>query len=167
MSQTVVFTGGELADALRALGVRFLLGGNGQAAFAHRSPARLIAALAESGESRLRLALIPLFLERPSFAARVRSVSKKLAPPARLTLQCYYTAAVWLAQKYQPSARLPDYFSGELGVVPSADPDENLRALARRHGELSGRRVNWLGTYLHAAQIWRKGREDKNGQRGN
>ena len=123
--------------------------------------ARLIAALAQSDESRLRLSLIPLFLEHPEFAARVRTVAKKLNPSAQLTLQCYYSAAVWLAQKYQQGTALPDYFSKELNLKPSDDPEENLRNLAKRHGELSGTRVNWFGTYQHAAQIWQKGLEYK------
>jgi len=162
MSQTAVITGNQLTDALRALDVNFILGGKSQQAFLHKTPARLIAALAESGESRLRLSLIPLFLEHPEFAARVKAVAKKLSPPARLTLQCYYTAAVWLAQKYQPhGASLPDRFSHELGLTPTADVDENLRELAQRHKELSGRRINWLGTYQHAAQVWQKGLEYK------
>ncbi|HND49419.1 MAG TPA: hypothetical protein PLL95_12720, partial [Anaerolineales bacterium] len=58
---------------------------------------------------------------------------------------------------------LPDHFSLELGLVPSTDVNENLQELAKRHKELSGRRVNWLGTYQHAAQIWQKGLEYKKG----
>jgi hypothetical protein len=51
----------------------------------------LIAALAESDESRLRLSLIPLFLEHHEFALHVWTVAKKLHQAARLTLQCYYS----------------------------------------------------------------------------
>lgn len=162
MSQTVAVTGNQLTDALRALDVNFILGGQSKDDSLHKSPARLIAALAQSDESRLRLSLIPLFLEHPEFAARVKAVAKKLSPSARLTLQCYYTAAVWLAQKYQPHKPLPDHFSQELGLTPTADFDGNLRELAQRHKELSGRRINWLGAYLHAAQVWQKGLELKN-----
>jgi hypothetical protein len=163
MSRTVVITGNQITDALRALDVNFILGGKSGQAFLHKSPARLIAALAESEESRLRLSLIPLFLEHPEFAARVKSAAKKLAPSARLTLQCYYTAALWLGKKHQPQIPLPDHFSQALGLTPTVDADENLRELAKRHKELSGRRVNWLGTYQHAAQVWQKGLEYKKG----
>ena len=163
MIQTVVITGNQLTDALRALDVNFILGGKSQQAFLHKSPARLIAALAQSDESRLRLSLIPLFLEHPEFGARVKPVAKRLSTSARLTLQCYYTAAVWLAQQYQPHKPLPDHFSQELGLTPTADVDGNLRELAQRHKELSGRRINWLGTYQHAAQVWQKGLEYKHG----
>ena len=162
-SSGAVITGDQLTDALRALDVNFILGGKSKDSSLHRQPARLIAALAQSDESRLRLSLIPLFLERPEFAVRVRTVAKRLSSSARLTLQCYYSVAVWLARKYRPAARkpLPDYFSKELNLQPTADPEENLRLLAIRHKELSGKRVNWLGTYRHAEQVWQKGLEFK------
>lgn len=155
-------TGNQLVNALRALDVNFIMGGQRKDESLRKQPARLIAALAESEESRLRLSLIPLFLEHPEFAACVRIVAKKLNPPARLTLQCYYSAAVWLEKKYHPrGASLPDHFSKELGLHPTDDLEENLRNLAKCHGELSGTRVNWLGTYQHAAQVWQKGLEYK------
>lgn len=162
-----MITGDQLTDALRALDVNFILGGNRKDASPRKQPARLIAALAQSDESRLRLSLIPLFLEHPEFATRVRTVAIRLNPSARLTLQCYYSAAVWLAKKYQPhqGKALPDYFSKQLNLHPTADPEENLRALAKRHKELSGARVNWLGTYQHAERVWQKGLEYKNRSR--
>jgi hypothetical protein len=157
MSGTVEITGTQLTNALRALDVNFIMGGQSTSETLHEQPIRLIAALAESDESRLRLSLIPLFLEHHEFALHVRTVAKKLEPVARLTLQCYYTTAVWLGKKYQQHGSLPDYFSRELGLHPVDDPEENLRVLAKRHKELSGTWVNWLGTYLHAATVWQKG----------
>jgi hypothetical protein len=155
-------TGDQLTNALRALDVNFIMGGQIKGESLHKQPARLITALAESDESRLRLSLIPLFLEHPQFARHVRSVAKKLKPQARLTLLCYYSAAVWLAQKYHVrNGSLPDYFSEELNLHISADPEENLRELAKRHRTLSGMKVNWLGTYQHAARVWQKGLEYK------
>lgn len=156
-------TGDQLTNALHALGVKFLLGGERVDGAMHTSPAHLVAALAQSDEARLRLSLIPLFLEHPEYASRVRPVSKQLDPPARLTLQCYYSAAVWLAKKYQLNISLPDRFSKDLDLAPTEDPDENLRALAKRHKELSGSSTNWLGTYQHAAHVWLKGLELKDG----
>jgi len=161
MSRAAEITGTQLTNALQALNVNFIMGGQSTNEVLHKQPARLITALAKSGESRLRLSLIPLFLEHPEFALQVRTAAKKLEPTARLTLQCYYTAGVWLAKKYQQPKSLPDYFSQELGLHPVSDPEENLRALARRHKELSGTGVNWLGTYLHAATVWQKGLQYK------
>lgn len=163
MSRTAAITGDQLTNALRALGVKFLMAGDHEDESLHKQPARLISALAESKEARLRLSLIPLFLEHPEFSMYVRAVAKSLPPAARLTLQCYYSAAVWLRRKYQPRKKpLPDYFSKELKLQSAADPEENLRGLAKRHRELSGTQVNWLGTYQHAAQVWLKGLELQN-----
>lgn len=153
-----------MTNALHALGVNFIMGGKGTKNSLYKQPARLIAALAQSGEARLRLSLIPLFLEHPEYASRVRRVAKRLDPSARLTLQCYYSAAVWLAKKYQPKgAPLPDHFSKDLNITLVDNPEENLRALAKRHKELSGSFTNWFGTYQHAVQVWLKGLELKNG----
>jgi len=152
-------TGDQLASALHALGVNFVLGGRGSTSSLPADPADLIAALAQSNEARLRLSLIPLFLEHPEYAAHVRKAAQELEPAAHLTLQCYYTAAVYLAQKY-PLMRivLPNHFAGELNLQPVDDPDENLRSLAKRHKELSQSYVNWFATYQHAERVWRKGK---------
>ncbi len=162
MDRTATATGDQLTNALHVLGVNFVLGKRNKNESLHKQPARLIAALAKSDDARLRLSLIPLFLEHPEFSKFARAASKRLAPAARLTLQCYYSAAVWLGQIHQPRNKtLPDYFWKELNLTPADDPEKNLRALAKRHGELSGARVNWLGTYRHAAQVWLKGLEYK------
>jgi len=159
MRQTTTATGDQLANALNVLGVNFIRGGNDADDSLHNHPSRLIAALAQSSEARLRLSLIPLFLEHPEYASRVRAVAKKLDPSAQLTLECYYSAAVWLAKKYQLNISLPDHFAKELNLTPVDNSDENLHALAKRHAELSGSYVNWLATYQHAEQVWRKGFE--------
>ena len=51
-----------------------------------KHPTRLITKLAQSREAPLRLSLIPLFLEHPEYASRVRNIAKKLDWSARLTL---------------------------------------------------------------------------------
>ena len=162
MSPATPATGDQLANALYALGVNFVRVGKDTNESLRNHPSRLIAALAQSDEARLRLSLIPLFLEHPEYASRIRTVVKRLDPSARLTLQSYYSAAVWLAKKYQLNISLPDHFAKDLNLTPVDDPDKNLRALARRHAELSGSYVNWLATYQHAEQVWRKGFERRN-----
>ena len=162
MSRPIPITGDQLTNALRALDVNFILGGKIKGESLHKQPARLIGALAESDESRLRLSLIPLFLDHPEFATYVPAAARKLRPQPRLTLQCYYSAAVWLAQQYElHNSSLPDYFSAELNLHVSTDPEANLRELAKRHRALSATKVNWLGTYEHAARVWQKGLEYK------
>ena len=101
MSGAVEITGTQLTNAIRALDINLIMGGQSISETLLKQPARLIAALTESDKSRLRLSLIPLFLEHHEFALHVRTAAKKLDPAARLTLQCYYTAAVWLGKKYQ------------------------------------------------------------------
>ena len=163
MKHITTSTGDQLANALHALGVNFIMGGKGDDESLHKHPADLIAALAQSDEARLRLSLIPLFLEHPEYAARVRSIAKRLDPSARLTLQCYYSAAVYLQKKHQTGGvTLPNHFSKDLNLTPIDDPEENLRALAKRHKELSHSFTNWLGTYEHAVDVWLKGLKVKN-----
>ena len=149
----------QLAGALYALGVNFVLGGKDEESSLHTQPSDLIAALAQSSAARLRLSLIPLFLEHSEYARYVRKTAKNLDPTAQLTLQCYYTASVLLAEKYpELNIALPNYFAGELHLNFTDDTKENLRMLAKRHKELSGTHVNWLATYQHAERVWRRGR---------
>jgi len=123
-------------------------------------PDRLLVALAQSSEARLRLAIIPLMLTRPEFSEHVVAAVERLSPESAVTLQCYYTAAYWLQLKYWTRltsvlikmSPLPDHFGVMLGVPPDDDPDVALRALAFRQQTLSGRILNWVGTYEHAVQ---------------
>ena len=159
-----ITTGDQLANALHALGVNFIMGGNWVDDSLHTQPVRLISGLAQSDEARLRLSLIPLFLDYPQYAAYVRTAARKLEPAALLTLRCYYTAAVFLAKKYQlTGVSLPDLFSADLGLNLVDDPEENLRVLAKHHKQLSGSYVNWLATYQHAEDVWQKGLEYRKG----
>jgi hypothetical protein len=160
-------TGEQLANALHSLGVNFIMGGVSDTDLLYKDPARLISALAESNEARLRLSLIPLFLDRPEFSIYIHEAIKTSNKSAQLTIKCYYSAAVWFQKIYHSKIELflgkkpplPDYFSDELKVLITENPETNLRELAVRHKFLSGEKVNWLGTYHHAAQIWIKGLE--------
>ncbi len=155
MSTSLSFSEDQLVSELWALDVRFILGSPTGSPPAI-PPVHLIGALAKSHEARLQLSLIPLFLRHPEFAVHVSAAVKELNPTAQLILKCFYSAAVWLEKKYLSRKELPDLFSEELGLTPTTDPNENLRALAKRHQELSGSQVNWLGTYEHAADVWLK-----------
>ncbi|HSG43357.1 MAG TPA: hypothetical protein VLA72_09410 [Anaerolineales bacterium] len=164
MRHTSTSTGDQLVNALHTLGVNFLMGGKETDETLFKHPTRLITKLAQSEDARLRLSLIPLLLEHPEYASHVRNIAEKLELPARLTLQCYYSVAVWLSKKHQRiDTPLPNHFSKELNLTPVDDPEENLRALAKRHKELSGSYVNWLATYRHAEQVWRKRLEYQKG----
>jgi len=96
-----IVTGERLANSLQALGIKFIMGGESSGETLQQEPINLISGLAASNEARLRLALIPLFLEHPEFARHVRAAAQKLNASARITLQCYYSAAIWLQQEYR------------------------------------------------------------------
>ena len=155
--------GEDLAAALQSLGVRFLLGGGERSSAL--TPIILISGLARSEEARLRLSLIPLFLERPDFAPYTRRAADELLDPPRLTLQCYYTAAMLIQKLHRAQiverlgeqAILPDLFSKDLAISEVGESGARLKELARRHQALSGVTANWLGTYRHAVETWLKG----------
>lgn len=153
-------TSDHLAYELGRLGVPFVRSETGAALPTSIPPAQLLAALAASDEARLRLALIPLFLMHPDYAAHAPEVAVQLAPVPRLLFRCYYTAAMLLQQIHAerlhsivgPLVALPDLFSSELGLPQVGRPLDRLQLLAVRHASLSGYPINWLGTYQHAAE---------------
>ena len=154
------FSNSQLASALNRLGIEFLLLDLIQDEEMQVSPEELITGLSCSSEARLRLALIPLFLQHSRLASLMPTVIKKLPRNAQVTLQCYYCAAFYLQQKYARRLEnlfgeqdaLPPLFLEQIGLSLDGDTDANLRALAREQQIISGRLINWYGTYEHAAQ---------------
>ena len=150
----------QLVTELNRLGVYFLQDETAPVMPAPMTPASLVIQLATSDEARLRLALIPLLLRHPEFVDDVRWVVSQVTPAAQLVIQCYYTAAHLLQQKYWVHlhalfgdfAPLPDLFTTALGLPTFSTSDQGLQMLAERHRILSGRAINWLGTYEHGAQ---------------
>jgi hypothetical protein len=146
------FTGEQLAGALQALGIQFIMGKSSADKNLLKRPASLIAALAESNESRLRLSIIPLFLEHPDFAAHVRGAANQVDPAGLLMLQCYYTAAVWLQSRYSShidlligiKESLPDYFSADSAyrIQTTQPPTCSGSAACRMASRTSGAQVN-------------------------
>jgi len=150
-------TGDVLVGALYHLGIRHL--SRGRMDRTAGLPAEtLLVGLATSPEARLRAALVPLFLWSPEHAKSAQAATKRLSGHARATLECSYTAAVALRTRHaRRLARLtgdgqplPDLFGSALGLPPSEDVDARLIAVPKRHEELSGEAINWLGTYQHA-----------------
>jgi hypothetical protein len=150
--------GDRLANALRFLGVNFIAADQDIPETIHKHPARLIKALVQSKEARLRLSIIPLFLDHPEFASYLPKITRTLDPSELLILECYYTAALFFQKKFSSvveiKQNLRDLFSDDLGLEQYSDLDVSLKTLAARHQVLSQSSVNWLGTYQHAAQIW-------------
>lgn len=143
---------------LEQLGIEFLLSGENEFEKEILDPETIIALLASSNESRFRLTLIPLFIQFPNLASKVPVVFENLTPSAKITLQFYYCAAMFLQQKYKNrlislatyEATLPIMFENQLDFVVGNDPEDNLRKLCQNHQLISGRLINWYGTYEHA-----------------
>lgn len=158
----MTITNVQLAAELAELGVYFLRSDNQVIADPRLTPDALLAALATSDEARLRLALIPLLLRYPVWGGYAEKARQQIQMTSQLIFKCYYTAAWLLQQKYQFRlvsftdrwVLLPDLYSNDLGLLPFANPNAGLCQLAERHSILSGRSINWLGTYEHAAQRW-------------
>jgi hypothetical protein len=147
----------ELVGALDALDVPFIVGGMLDA---HLSPSELIQGLAGSSEARLRSAIIPLLLRHPEFAPDALTAHQALTDLARITCECFYTAAVLLQRKYRvrltnvfgAQTLLPDWMSADLHITLSTDVEVSFQALGERHAVLTGLTINWVGTYHHAAE---------------
>jgi len=107
----------------------------------------------------VRLALIPLLLARPDYAAFLPDALPGLSAAAHVVLRCYATAAAILQALYAirlhalfgALPRLRDWFTAELDLSLTGSPDEQLARLAARQRQLSGRSLNWVGTYRHGA----------------
>ncbi len=161
MTLTPSISDDQLVSELWARDVRFLMG-NQITPAPVLEPAHLIASLAQSGDARVRLSLIPLFLRHPGFSSKVESADRLVGSQtnASLFLRFYYTAAILLQRKYRErlakifgnQPRLPDLFSSRLGILLDENPDQALFHLAERHKILSERRINWLETYEHGAE---------------
>jgi len=117
----------RLANALHFLGVNFIAADQDMPETIHKHPAQLIRALAQSKEARLRLSIIPLFLDHPEFASYLPKITQTLDPSERLILQCYYTAAFFFKKKFSSlveiKQELPDLFSDDLGLGQCPDLD--------------------------------------------
>jgi hypothetical protein len=145
----------RLVAALRERGVDYLAPSD--AAGEPLEDAALIKALAESDDTRLRQALIALFLIDPHLAPIVASLRPVLPEPAATELTAHYMAAVYLQAMwrirlghYQSAlVPLPDYFSWELGLPQSDDMNgkAGLHALADWHAAHRVEHGNPLSEY--------------------
>ena len=134
------------------------------------SPDILIADLMRQPTSRVRVAVIALFLAHPEFSQYVPDALKSLPGRQAQILKIFYSAAFLLQKQYARSFRpflgdkwmwLPDLFSQELDLV-AVSPKENLNKLAQIHTDLMKAELNWAGTYNSAArQLLRRWQMEK------
>ena len=154
----ISFSEAALAAELARLGLPFVTATAEDRLPVPLSPESLIAALAGSKEARLRLALIPLFVVHPEYAQFVPEVANGLVDQVRNSLVCYYTAAMLLQRKHAlrlaqlglDPTELPNLFGDDLELPLSGDVDGLLLQLAEHQEQMSGRSLNWYGTYGHA-----------------
>jgi hypothetical protein len=148
-------TNAILTMTLDHLGVHFIAGEVDTHPEIAESPVALLRGLASSEEARLRLALIPLFLKRPEYAAYVKNALFGLSPTAQHFLRCYYTAAQLLQQKHYQTLTelfgnltiLPPLFEDSLNLDSTESPDVRLQQLGREQARLTGCPLNWYGAY--------------------
>ncbi|MEM7534856.1 MAG: hypothetical protein AAF639_21950 [Chloroflexota bacterium] len=123
-----------LVAELRKWGITYLAPSDAISDVDFASQDQLLTSIINQNDSRLRLALIPLFIRYSSFAQYVPSLSNQLDTEAALDLQTYYMAAVYLQRLWksrlglylQNMTLLPDLFSQSLGL-PS--PEERFGKL--------------------------------------
>jgi hypothetical protein len=116
-----------LIAELRERGVTYLSPGDAVATEPLASDGDLIIALLEQPDSRLHLALVPLFIRRPDLAQIVPGLVSQLSAESALTLQTLYMAAVYLQRLwrtrlsyYLPDLTLlPDLYAGHLNLPPA------------------------------------------------
>lgn len=164
-----------LVHNLRQLDVDFFLSDDQKNNEENLSPESLIFFLSTSKESRFRLALIPLFLTHPNFSEEISGLMINLPKSAKVTLIFYYCAAVFLQQKYKHKlislgkfeSDLPILFEDQLNFKVSNNPDENLSKLSQNQQLITGRLINWYGTYEHAIKRLVKHLEWQKNERSN
>jgi hypothetical protein len=124
------------------------------------SPDILIADLIRQPTSRVRVAVIALFLAHPEYAQYVPDALKSLPTKHAKILKIFYSAAFLLQKQYARSLRpflgekwkwLPDLFSHELGLA-AVSSKEQIQKLAQTNTELMQAELNWVGTYDSAAR---------------
>lgn len=150
----------RLVAELERVGIRYLSRQTAIQAKRVRSPQRLLAALIQQPSSRVRTAVIAIFLANPKFSGSLPGALERLSASERQTLKLFYTAAVYLQHKHALSLQaflgerwqwLPDWYSAEMNIQSGQPPDELLTQLGLEQQRLTGIVANWAGTYENVA----------------
>ena len=150
----------RLVAELELVGIRYLSRQTTIQAKRVRSPQRLLAAVIQQPSSRVRTAVIAIFLANPKFAGSMPGALELLSVPERQTLKLFYTAAVYLQHKHALRLQaflgerwqwLPDWYSAELNIQLGQPPDKLLTQLGHEQQRMSGIMANWTGTYENVA----------------
>ena len=117
-----------LVAALRAWGITYLAPSDAAADQSEIAPETLVTALLRQPDTRLQLALVPLFLRHPALASCVPPLTAGLDAALSLELQTLYMAAAYLQRHWKSRlglylddmTLLPDLFLRQLGL-PAAE----------------------------------------------
>lgn len=121
-----------------------------------RSPEHILADTITQPSSRVRTAVIALFLLHPDYAEYVPTALGLLNENQHQLLKLFYTAAVHLQRQYQSDIIdiidseliwLPNLFGEDLGISSTLSPQDAVQQLGIRHQELTHSLSNWSGTY--------------------
>jgi len=146
----------QLVAELHQLGITYLSNRLITSPKSPRSPEYILAGTIKQPSSRVRTAVIALFLLHPDYAEYVPTALGFLNENQRQLLKIFYTAAVYLQRLDQNDliaiispelVWLPDLFGGELGISSALSPQDAIQQLGIKHQEITHSLTNWSGTY--------------------
>ncbi len=146
----------KLVAELSQLGVTYLSNRPVKPIEVRPSPVQLLSDLVRQPSSRVRTAIIALFLLHPCYYEFVPNALELLNDRQRELLKLFYTASVFLQRLFQsdlaPFVRsdwvwLPNLFGDGLGIPSDLSPGSAISQLGFRHQELTLSFTNWSGTY--------------------
>jgi hypothetical protein len=156
----------EIADEdqfvaeLAQFGITYFSNRIPQLSNALHTPTQILAICVQQPSSRVRTAVIGLFLLHPEFSNLLPASLSLLSGEQHQLLRIFYTSAVYLQRLYQDQLLpimpggwewLSDYFGPDLGILPDTSPREAIKLLGKKHQLLSRSATNWAGTYENAA----------------
>lgn len=121
-----------------------------------RSPEYILADTIKQPSSRVRTAVIALFLLHPDYAVYVQTALSLVNENQRQLLKIFYTAAVHMQRLYRSEliaiigselVWLSDLFGEELGISTTLAPQDAIQQLGTKHQEITHSLINWSGTY--------------------
>jgi hypothetical protein len=150
-----------LVAELERVGVHYLTRRSNGQRVEPLSPEILLVQLVRQPSSRVRNAIIALFLVHPEYKQVVPIVLHRLRGASRSKFKTLYTAAVFLQRLYAAQLRslcpghwavLPDIYSGELIGEITNSPQKNLELLGQAYQTRTGEVANWSGTFDDVAR---------------
>ncbi len=150
----------QFVAELHQLGITFLSNRPILSSVSSRSPEQILANAMKQQSSRVRTAVIALFLLHPDYAQFIPTAFGLLNESQSQILKIFYTASVHLQYLYEKDliaitgselVWLPDLFGEELGISVTLSPHDKIQLLGIKHQEFTQSFINWTGTYKNVA----------------